>query len=253
MFKKNKVTIITGGAGRIGLSLAKSLIKKNEKVLIGDINKLKLRKIKKNIKTSNLQVFAGDLTKSKVIDKFIDYALKKFKRIDAAVLCSYPTSKGWGAKLEQLKEKNLYEDLNKQLGSTIIFSQRIMKFFLKNKNGNLILVSSIQGIQPPKFEHYSKLKMSSPIEYSAVKAGIISITRYLSKYFKKKNIRVNCVSPGGIEDNQPKIFKKRYNNSCNSKGLLNSDDIAKTIVFLLSNKSKYINGQNIIIDDGWSL
>ena len=114
-------------------------------------------------------------------------ALKKFKRIDAAVLCSYPTSKGWGAKLEQLKEKNLYEDLNKQLGSTIIFSQRIMKFFLKNKNGNLILVSSIQGIQPPKFEHYSKLKMSSPIEYSAVKAGIISITRYLSKYFKKRH------------------------------------------------------------------
>ena len=115
------------------------------------------------------------------------------------------------------------------------------------------MISSIQGIQAPKFEHYSNLKMSSPIEYSAIKSGVISITKYLSKYYKKKNIRVNCISPGGIEDNQPKLFKKRYKNSCNSKGLLDANDISNALKFLLSEKSKYINGQNLIIDDGWSL
>ena len=95
--------------------------------------------------------------------------------------------------------------------------------------------------------------MTSPIEYSAIKSGIISITKYLSKYYKNRNIRINCVSPGGIKDNQPKLFIKRYRQSCNSKGLLDGEDISKLILFLLSDKSKYITGQNLIIDDGWSL
>ena len=95
--------------------------------------------------------------------------------------------------------------------------------------------------------------MSSPIEYSAIKAGVISITKYLSKYCKKKHIRVNCISPGGIEDKQPITFKNRYKLSCDSKGLLNPKDVANSIIFLLSNKSQYINGQNLIVDDGWSL
>ena len=95
--------------------------------------------------------------------------------------------------------------------------------------------------------------MSSPIEYSAIKAGVISIGKYLAKYLKGKNIRVNIVSPGGIKDNQPAKFIKRYKKSCNSKGLLDGSDVSKLISFLLSNESKYITGQNLIIDDGWSL
>ena len=95
--------------------------------------------------------------------------------------------------------------------------------------------------------------MTSPIEYSAIKSGIISITKYLSKYYRNKNIRVNCVSPGGIKDNQPIEFIKKYKQSCNSKGLLNGEDISKVISFLISDESKYITGQNLIIDDGWSL
>jgi NAD(P)-dependent dehydrogenase (short-subunit alcohol dehydrogenase family) len=95
--------------------------------------------------------------------------------------------------------------------------------------------------------------MTSPIEYTVSKSAIISITSYLSKYFRNKNLRINCVSPGGIEDNQPKVFKKRYRNSCNNIGLLKTNNIVPTISFLLSEDSKAINGKNIIIDDGWSL
>ena len=108
-------------------------------------------------------------------------------------------------------------------------------------------------MQAPKFEHYYNLKMNSPIEYSAIKSGIIAVSRYLSKYYKNKNIRVNCISPGGIKDKQPDLFIKRYRESCNSKGLLDGKDISKLILFLLSDKSKYISGQNLVIDDGWTL
>ena len=70
---------------------------------------------------------------------------------------------------------------------------------------------------------------------------------------RNKNLRINCISPGGIEDNQPKVFKKKYRNSCNNIGLLQPNNIVPTISFLLSEESKAINGKNIIIDDGWSL
>ena len=75
----------------------------------------------------------------------------------------------------------------------------------------------------------------------------------MAKYLKDDQIRVNCVSPGGIKNKQPHKFLKKYKDSCLSKGMLDASDIVGTLIFLLSNDSKYINGQNIIIDDGWSL
>ena len=249
---KNFVVAISGWAGKIGYSLAKSVIKNNGKVILGDANILLGKKLSKKL-GKNCLFFHGDLTSKKNIDNFIYQGKKRFKKIDAAIHCAYPRSKEWGTKFENLKAKHLNEDITKQLGGAIIFSQVFMKYFSKRKKGNLIHISSIQGFTAPKFEHYKNTKMSSPIEYSAVKSGVISITSYLAKYYKNKNIRVNCVSPGGIRDNQASTFKKSYRKSCISKGLLDSDDINGTVLFLLSDNSKFINGQNLVVDDGWSL
>ena len=95
--------------------------------------------------------------------------------------------------------------------------------------------------------------MVSPIEYSAIKAGIISITKYLAKYYKGNNIRVNCISPGGIKDKQEETFLNKYRKSCNIKGMLDSQDVSGLALFLISDNSLFINGQNILVDDGWSL
>ena len=95
--------------------------------------------------------------------------------------------------------------------------------------------------------------MHSPIEYTAAKSALIMITRYLAKYFKGKFINFNCISPGGILDNQHANFIKKYRKDCMSKGLLDSKDILGSIVFLLSDTYKFITGQTIIINDGWSL
>jgi len=249
-----EVVLITGGCGRIGAALAEKLLVSGCKVLLGDINKNNLIKLNKKLNSSNLGIFAGDLTTKKNIDSFISFGLKKFKKIDSLIHCSYPKSKKWGTSFEKINASSLKEDLNNQLGATIILSQCIIKYFLKKKGGNLILFSSIQGIRSPKFDHYHNLNMHSPIEYSAIKSGIISISKYLAKYYRNKNIRINSISPGGIKDiSQPKLFIKRYKESCNSKGLLDGSDLSGLVLFLLSNQSKYITGQNLVIDDGWSL
>ena len=251
--KNQKTIIITGACGIIGSGILKGLISDQYNLILVDNNRKKIEELSKKIISKKIIFVEANILKKHEIDLCIKKGLDKFGKIDVAIHAAYPKSKGWGTKFENLEEDFLMEDIKNQLGSAIIFSQRIIDCFLKQGYGNLIHISSIQGISQPKFDHYKGTDMVSPIEYSAIKSGIISITKYLSKYYKKRNLRVNCISPGGIANKQPNIFIENYNNSCNSKGLLDSEDLIGLISFLISDKSKYINGQNIIIDDGWSL
>ena len=95
--------------------------------------------------------------------------------------------------------------------------------------------------------------MTSPVEYAVIKSGLIHLTKYMAKYFKGKNIRVNSISPGGIYDKQDKNFLKKYKEKCLNKGMLDKKDLTGTLIYLLSDMSSYVNGQNIIVDDGYVL
>ena len=249
----NQIVAISGGSGRIGSALSRAVIENGGKVIIGDINREKANKLVLDLGDKNALFFEGNLTKPNTVDLMINMGVKKFGKIDAAVHCAYPISKQWGTRFENLKPDGIKEDLFNQLGGAILFSQRFIRHFREQGHGNLIHISSIQGVAAPKFEHYEDTDMVSPIEYSAIKAGIVSITRYLAKYCKNQNIRVNCISPGGILSGQPESFLSNYNKDCLSKGMLDASDISGALIFLLTDQSKYVNGQNIIVDDGWSL
>jgi len=95
--------------------------------------------------------------------------------------------------------------------------------------------------------------MTMPVEYAAIKSALIHLTKYMAKYYAGNNIRVNCVSLGGLWDNQPDSFRNGYRKHCLNKGMLEPTDIVGTIIFLLSDQARYINGQNIIVDDGFVL
>ena len=252
----NQTVLITGAAGRIGSAIATHVINEGGTVLLTDINEEKLIKLKNKILSKNkkkVHLIIADITTSDGMKQLLRECLIKVDKIDSAIHSAYPTSESWGAKFEDLIQSNLDKDLSMQLGGAILFSQIILKYFVEQKKGNLIHISSIFGIQSPKFHHYEGTSMTSPIEYAAIKSGIISITRWLAKYYKNKNIRVNCISPGGIIDNQPISFLEKYRESCTNIGMLDATDLVSTISLLLSSKSRAINGQNIIIDDGWSL
>ena len=96
--------------------------------------------------------------------------------------------------------------------------------------------------------------MTVPVEYAAIKGGVINLTRYLASYLGEYNIRVNCISPGGVFNGQPAELVKSYSKkTVAGKGMLDKNDLAGTLLFLLSDASKHITGQNIVVDDGWSL
>lgn len=251
-----KTVLITGAAGRLGSATARMALAFGSDLVLADLATDKLHVLADELRgSSTQQVYAlsCDVTSSSGLDDLFSYLTSLSLRITSAVHCAYPTSAGWGAKFEQLLEDNLYQDLQMQLGGAILFSQKVMDYFLRQGGGDLVHVSSVQGVQAPKFDHYEGTQMSSPIEYAAIKSGIISITRWLAKYHANKGIRVNCVSPGGILDQQPDSFLQCYRQSCTNIGMLDSSQVASTILFLLSPMSVAVNGQNLIVDDGWTL
>jgi len=253
MIFKNKVILITGACGLIASKLIDALDQRGATLILADLNESKLKEIKKNLicpKSSYLVLNLCDVASHLKIFEFIK---KSYPKLDCAIHLAYPRSTAWGTPFGKLTHTFLQEDLNNQLALPILLSQSILNFFEKQKFGNLIHVSSIQGVSSPKFEHYTGTNMVSPIEYTAVKTALIAITKYLAKLYKGKNIRINCISPGGVLGGQPNEFLEKYRSSCCNKGMLDPEDLVGAFLFLISDDSQFINGQNIVVDDGWSL
>jgi NAD(P)-dependent dehydrogenase (short-subunit alcohol dehydrogenase family) len=139
------------------------------------------------------------------------------------------------------------------VGGYFLMAQKVSKYFLNQGYGNIINIASIYGAIAPRFSIYENVEMTMPVEYAAIKSAQLHLTRYLSKYLKGANIRVNAISPGGVFDDQPEEFLKAYSKYCNNTGMLNKSDLNGALVFLLSDMSKCVNGQNLIVDDGFSL
>ena len=139
----------------------------------------------------NASFLGADITNLNGMQDVIAACVSNFGKMDAVIHAAYPRSAGWGAALENLQAEHLFEDLSKQLGGAILLSQKVISQFQQQGGGHLIHVSSIQGIAAPKFEHYEETGMNSPIEYSAIKSGVISVTKWLAKRYRQQNIRVN--------------------------------------------------------------
>lgn len=254
---KNKVVVITGGAGLIGKEFVKAVVENNGKAVIADINEDFGRKVQENLSkelnTSNIDFVKLDITSKESLNSCLDYLDNKYKRIDALVNNAYPKSKNYGKHFFDVEYGDFVENLGLNLGGYFTASQQFALYFQKQGYGNIINISSIYGVVAPKFGIYENTTMTMPVEYAAIKSGLIHLTKYMAKYFKGMNINVNALSPGGIFDNQPEAFLAKYKEKCLNKGMLDNSDLKGTLVYLLSDMSKYVNGQNIVVDDGFSL
>ncbi len=254
---KDKVVVVTGGAGLIGQEFIKSIVENNGIAIIADINEnlgLSIKeKISLELDTKRIDFIKLDITSKNSITNCISFVKKKYSKIDALVNNAYPRNKNYGQHFFDVSFNDFIENIGLNLGGYFLTSQQFAKFFYTQSYGNIINISSIYGVVAPKFEIYENTKMTTPVEYAAIKSGLIHLTKYMAKYFKGSNIRVNTISLGGIEDNQPKSFLKSYKKYCLNKGMLSPSDISGSLIYLLSDMSSFVNGQNIIVDDGFTL
>ena len=254
---KGKVVLITGGAGLLGSTFASAVAAHGATAIVSDIDYAAAMRVANQIErvagANSAQAIALDITSKASLVGVINSLNKQYGKIDALVNNAYPRNKNYGRSFFDVEYSDFCDNLSANLGGYFLASQQMAKYFQRQGFGHVVNIASIYGLIAPRFEVYKDTSMTTPVEYVAIKSGLLQLTKYMTKYFKGMNIRVNSISPGGILDNQPKPFLDAYNKSCMSKGMLDGNDLAGTLIYLLSDLSEYVNGQNIVVDDGFSL
>jgi NAD(P)-dependent dehydrogenase (short-subunit alcohol dehydrogenase family) len=240
---ENKIILVTGGSGLLGRSFIEDINKKGGIAINLDIN---------NINDIDNNTLNLDVTCDKSIEESLELIMNKYSRIDGLVNNAYPRTLDWGNKFEDIKTKSFSDNVDMQLSRIFAISKPVLDIMKKQKSGSLVHIASIYGIVGNDFSVYENTELTSPAAYSAIKGGLINFSRYLASYFGKYNLRSNCVSPGGVFNNQNKTFVGQYSQKVPLKRMANPSDIATTVSFLLSSESNYITGQNIAVDGGWT-
>ena len=238
--------VIFGANGLIGNSLCEYFLARNVRVVAADISFSNLDTFKKQY-GEQLLLLKTDATSIESVNKVFQENPGCNKIIN---LC-YPRNNGYGDKLENVSSINFVDNVAQNLSCYFNVMKASSDTFSINGGCSIINFSSIYGVMPPRFDIYDQTEMTMPVEYSAIKSAIIHMSRYFAKYYLKDDIRVNCVSPGGVFNNQDLSFVKSYCKHTNNSGLLKASELNETCEFLLN--SRNITGQNLIVDNGFSL
>ncbi len=239
---KDKVIIITGGAGGIGKETAKLLAKEGAKVVIFDINEERLTEAKKEIeKYGIVEAIKADVTNFKSVSDAVNKVYEKFGKIDVLINNAGITRDGFLSKMD-------LEDWNKVIAVNLtgVFNttKAVVPYMLERGEGNIISISSVVGV-------YGNIGQTN---YAASKAGIIGMTKTWAKELGRKGIRANAVAPGFIKTEMTAKVPEKVINIMIEKTPLGRmgepEDVANLLLFLSSDESSFINGQVIGVDGG---
>lgn len=252
----NKVVVVTGGAGLLGKEFCSAIARSGGYAVVSDLNLGVAQRVADEID----EQYAGhacavvmDITSKESIKMAIANVQAEKGLIDAVVNNAYPRNPNYGRRLEDVTYDDFCANVSMHLGGYFLVAQQFAAFFRAQGRGNIVNMSSIYGSIAPRFSVYEGTAMTMPVEYAAIKSGVEHLTRYFAQHLKGRNIRVNSLSPGGILDRQPKSFLDAYRSHCTSKGMLNAEDLSGSLIYLLSDMSGHVVGQNLIVDDGFSL
>ena len=237
---KDKNIIVTGASGGIGNSIIKKLNKVGANILASGTREEKLSELKD--KFQNIKILKFDISQSDKIEEFIENATKEIGgNLDCIINNAGVTQDNLAIRMS-LEEWQKVININ--LTSTFLMSKFAIKKMLKNKSGKIVNITSVVG-------HTGNLGQSN---YTASKAGIIAMSKSMAIEYAKKNININCISPGFIKtamtDKLDNKFKEAIISKIPSARLGESDDIANAVLFLCSNQSDYINGETLHVNGG---
>ena len=237
---KDKNIIVTGASGGIGNSIVKKLNEAGANILASGTKTEKLKELKNNFEKIKIMNF--DISKSEKIEEFIENATKELGgNLDGIINNAGITQDNLAIRMKLDEWEKV---ININLTSTFLMSKFAIKKMLKNKSGKIVNITSVVG-------HTGNLGQAN---YTASKAGIIAMSKSLAIEYAKKNINVNCISPGFIKtamtDKIDEKFKEVIISKIPSARLGEPDDIANAVLFLISNQSDYINGETLHVNGG---
>jgi NAD(P)-dependent dehydrogenase (short-subunit alcohol dehydrogenase family) len=248
---KGKVALVTGGAGNYGKCIAEGLVEAGATTIIASRNKTNIDEVVASFKDKGLGIYGMPLDQGdhESVMTLKQNILQQFGKLDVFVnnAVSRPM-KTYYAPLEHFAESMRVNatgmmDILREMGDLMINNA---------EGGSIINISSMMGMFGPDVSNYEGTEMTKdlPPDYFFHNAGLINLTRFLAQQFAGKNIRVNCISPGGLFNNQPARFLENYTKKVPLRRMANNDDIKGPVVLLASAAGAYINGENILMDGG---
>jgi len=237
---ENKNIIVTGASGGIGNSIIKKLNEAGANILASGTRVEKLEELKKNFE--GIKILKFDISQSEKIEEFIENATSELGgSLDGLVNNAGITQDNLAIRMSLDEWQKV---ININLTSTFLISKFAIKKMLKNKSGKIVNITSVVG-------HTGNLGQAN---YTASKAGIIAMSKSLAIEYAKKNININCISPGFIKtamtDKIDEKFKEVITSKIPSARLGEPDDIANAVLFLSSDQSSYINGETLHVNGG---
>ncbi len=236
---KNKKIIVTGASGGIGNSVVEKLSEHGANILATGTRVEKLEALKDKFK--NIKILKFDISQIDKIEEFIDKASNELEGLDCIINNAGITKDNLAIRMNTEEWKQVI-DIN--LNSTFFMSKFAIKKMMKNKKGKIINITSVVG-------HTGNLGQAN---YTASKAGIIAMSKSLAIEYAKKNININCISPGFIKTAMTDKIDEKYKDTIVSKipsGRLGEpEDIANAVLFLSSSLSDYINGETLHVNGG---
>lgn len=261
---KGKNIVITGSAGLLGSQYAHIVSEAGANVILVDIDERKNDLLSKSLEKkfgNKAKSFIVDISQEDQVKNFRKKIQKEFKNIHGLVnnaAFTTKTSKTTSSKsylpLESFSMEIWQKSLDVNLTGLFLCCKQIGSIMVKNGGGSIVNVASTYGIVGADQRIYGKSKLNSPISYAATKGGVVNLTRYLASYWHKKNIRVNTLIPGGVQDlsYQSKDFVKRYSERTMLGRMAKKNEYNGAILFLLSDASSYMTGSSLVIDGGWT-
>lgn len=259
----DKVAVVTGGGGILGQHFCAGLADFGAKVAVVDLDEEKAKQVATEISNEfnvNCLGVSCDVSDPMSIKAMVQHVESNLGSID--ILHNNAASKSsdlqkFFAPAEEFSLETWREVMSVNLDGLFLVAQAVGRRMAEKGKGSIIQTASIYGELGPDQRIYEGSEymggaINTPPVYSASKAGVIGLTKYFATYWAEKGVRVNTLTPGGVESGQNKTFSDLYSNRIPLGRMANADEMVNTLVFLASDASSYITGQNIMIDGGLS-
>ncbi|MGZ5545782.1 MAG: SDR family oxidoreductase, partial [Limisphaerales bacterium] len=264
---EGRVAVITGGAGLLGRKHAEAIAKAGGSPILIDLAVAQPEKKAKQISEEfgvKAQGYAADITSAEDLSRILQNILKEFGRVDILInnAANNPkvesaSGQAW-SRLENFPLDVWNADIAVGLTGAFLCSKVFGTEMAKRKSGVILNIASDLGVIAPDQRLYRQEGLSEdqqpvkPVTYSVVKTGLIGLTRYLATYWADRGVRVNAISPGGVFNGQPEDFVARLSKLIPMSRMAHVDEYQGAVLFLCSDASSYMTGQNLIVDGGRS-
>jgi len=264
---KDKVAVVTGGVGLLGTEFCKTFAEAGAAVAVVDLNGDAANKVADGLIKDGYKAkgIATDITSPDSVNGMIDSVLSNFGRLDVLVNSAAldpkfdpdAASKGIApGAFEDYPLEQWNAAMNVNLTGMFLVTQACVKpMIAQGKKGSIINICSTYGLNGPDQRIYikdGKRVAFKPVYYTTTKAGVMGFTKYLAAYYAGTEIRVNALTPGGVYNNHEEYFVKNYSAKTIMGRMAKKDEMNGALLFLASDASSYMTGNNVVVDGGWT-